>query len=173
MADVGVFKVIDHYARVSRGIAMLAETRVMVGVPSTKTGRREGDVLTNAELLYLHEHGFEFEAANGRMIEVPARPTLRPGIASVRSEISEGLAAAGRAATDGNEKLAERMLHRVGLIGQNAVRRWFVVGDLAPLSEATLAGRRRRGRKGTRPLIDTGQLRAAITYVLRKAGAAA
>jgi hypothetical protein len=34
----------------------------------------------------------------------------------------------------------------------------------------TLERRRAKGRTGTKPLIDTGQLRNAITYVLRKKG---
>jgi hypothetical protein len=49
------------------------------------------------------------------------------------------------------------------------VRAFITAGQgFAPLAAATLAARRRKGRTGTKPLIDTGQLRRAITYVLRR-----
>jgi hypothetical protein len=69
---------------------------------------------------------------------------------------------------------------------QNAVRTKITDGPFAPLADSTLRARARRGRKGAvaelksraqgnapnnanaKPLIDTGQLRKSITYVVRK-----
>ena len=58
-------------------------------------------------------------------------------------------------------------MERLGLKAQNVCRKWFVNPEngWAPNSPATIA------RKGSdRPLIDTGELRKSITYVVRKRG---
>ena len=87
----------------------------------------------------------------------------------------------------------EAGLNKIGLLGQNAVRARFVNNDWPPLAESTLdyqalqkdedgvvltdkkgkAKRKksRRERERVNPLIDTGQLRKAHTYVVRKKGA--
>jgi hypothetical protein len=38
------------------------------------------------------------------------------------------------------------------------------------LAERTLAARKARGRTGEKPLIDTGQLRNAVTFVVQARG---
>ena len=61
-------------------------------------------------------------------------------------------------------------LHRVGLTAQNSVRRVINAGVAPPLAASTLRSRRTRKvakRTGTVALIDTGQLRNSITYVIR------
>ena len=83
-------------------------------------------------------------------------------------------------------------LKSAGLIAQRTVKQVISAGDFAPLSEATLRARANRKvgggvgiRKGARaelesraagnlpstefakPLVDTGQLRNAITFVVR------
>ncbi len=57
-----------------------------------------------------------------------------------------------------------------GLMGQDAVRGKITSGPFVPLAPATLRARKAKGRTGEKPLIDTGQLRAAYTYVIRAKG---
>ena len=66
-----------------------------------------------------------------------------------------------------HELTAGTTWHAAGLIAQNSVRRTLTTAAYRPLSERTLAERRARGRTGTKPLIDTGQYRNSITYVVR------
>jgi hypothetical protein len=175
----GLHTLVDNVARFADGIDKLANTRVMVGVPAEKGSRKDGGPINNAALAYIHENGAP-EAG------IPARPFLKPGIQTKDAEIEAGLVKTGRAALDGNPGAVDRGFNAVGLIGQNAVRAKITEGPFQPLSEATLRARAARGRKGAiqelanrkagmaasndlaKPLIDTGQMRNALTYVIRK-----
>ena len=157
----GLQTLVDNVARFTAGIERLASTRVMVGVPAEKGSRQDGEPINNAALAYVHENGAP-EAG------IPARPFLKPGIADKQTEIAAALEKTGRAAMDGKPEVVDRGFNIVGLIGQNAVRAKINDGPFTPLAEATLAARRARGRTGTKPLIDTGQLRNSLTYVIRK-----
>jgi hypothetical protein len=61
----------------------------------------------------------------------------------------------------------ERALHKVGLIGTSAVQAKITDGAFAPLAERNIKGRLRRGRTGTKPLIDTGAYRRSFTYTIQ------
>jgi phage gpG-like protein len=157
----GLHTIHDNVAKATAGIEKLATTRVMVGVPAEKGSRSDAEPINNAALAYIHENGAP-EAG------IPARPFLKPGIDTKQAEITTALEKTGRAALDGNPEAVDRGFNIVGLIGQNAVRAKINTGPFTPLTEATVAARRARGRTGTKPLIDTGQLRNSLTYVIRK-----
>lgn len=157
----GLQAIVDNVARFADGIEKLANTRVMVGVPAEKGSRNDAQPINNAALAYIHENGAP-EAG------IPARPFLKPGIDDKKSEIAAALEKTGKAAMDGKPEAVDRGFHVAGLIGQNAVRAKINTGPFQPLAESTLAARRARGRTGTKPLIDTGQLRNSLTYVIRK-----
>lgn len=157
----GLHKTLDNFARVAAGIKKIADTRVMVGVPAEKGARKEGEPINNAALAYIHDNGAS-EAG------IPARPFLKPGIRTKQAEIEAGLVKTGQAALDGKTDAVDRGFNIVGLIGQNAVRAKINEGVPPPLKPETIAERKRRKRTGTKPLIDTGQLRNSLTYVIRK-----
>jgi hypothetical protein len=161
MAKNGLTTIFDDTAKVIDGIAKLTTTRVMVGVPAEKGGRRDGEPINNAALLYIHEHGAP-EAG------IPARPTLMPGIQSAQKDINSGLEKTGKAALDGRPEAVDRGLTAVGLKAQSAIRAKFGSDELAPLAASTLEARRARGRTGDKPLLDTGQLRNSVNFVIRK-----
>jgi hypothetical protein len=169
-----VFVVLDKTQALFKSVRGLAKERVMVGIPSSTPlggagpNQRSADPINNASLAYIHEFGAP--GAN-----IPARPFLVPGVANATQRVMPYLKAAGTAALDGKAALVDKNLHAAGLLAQAAVRAKITDGPFVPLQPATIAGRSRRhgGRKATgpgdvRPLIDTGQLRAAIGYVLRK-----
>lgn len=165
--------VVDNLAAVTAGMNALADHRVMVGVPEDRGQRREPGEPSNAELAYIHDNGAP-EAG------IPARPFLGAGLREDAATTEAGLAHAGMLAASGAgvaKVLAQ--LRVVGLRAVNAVRRKISTGPFVPLAPATVAARRRRSkgskyrRKATTaadvtPLIDTGQLRNAVTFVLRK-----
>lgn len=158
--------IIDRLPQLLAGVDLLVGTRVMVGVPATEALRKpepgeERQPPNNAMLAYIHENG----DAAGR---IPPRPFLKPGVDNAREPIEKRLTQAATAALDGKGDGVTRALHAAGLTAQAAVRRRITVGPHLPLAPATIAKRRARGRMGTKPLIDTGQLRNAINYVLRR-----
>jgi hypothetical protein len=160
----GIFKALDD----------LSKTKLMVGFPSDDdeklgTGgpdaRTDGPA-TNALLAYVHETGSP--ARN-----IPARPFLHPGVEDGLSQVEPHLRAAATAALEpaGATEKVKKEFVAAGLILQGSVRTKITVGPFVPLAESTKAARRRKhpaaGDEVT-PLIDTGQLRAAVNFVIRK-----
>lgn len=143
----------------------LLSHEVLVGIPAGSPARAAEDgkqpEIDNATLGYIHENG-------APSVNIPARPFLVPGVQQAKEQIAKVMAKGVEAATVGNRTTAMNSLDKAGLIAQNAVRRKITEGPFVPLKPRTLAGRRARGRTGERPLIDTGQLRRSITYVVRE-----
>lgn len=157
MSRTGLEILHDGLPDLLRRMAAVAQRDVLVGIPS---GEQRDDGPTNAEIGYQNEFG---SPANN----IPARPHLIPGVAAVQDKAVARLTQAASAAATGRMSDAERHLHAAGLIAQNSVRRTLTTAAYRPLSERTLAERQARGRTGTKPLIDTGQYRNSITYVVR------
>ena len=157
MSRTGLETLHDGLPDMLRRMAAVAQRDVLVGIPA---GEQRDDGPTNAEIGYQNEFG---SPANN----IPARPHLIPGVAAVQDKAVARLTQAASAAATGRMSDAERHLHAAGLIAQSSVRRTLTTAAYRPLSERTLAERRARGRTGTKPLIDTGQYRNSITYVVR------
>lgn len=157
----------DDTAKVIKVLRGLTQNQCLVGIPSA-TAERQPDAddphpLNNAEIGYIQDKGSP--AAN-----IPARPFLEPGIESVQDQISKRYADGAKAAMDGKVANIDAVHEAVGLIADSAVKAKITTGPFQPLADSTLANRRRRGRTGESPLIDTGQLRQAITHVIRPKG---
>jgi hypothetical protein len=154
----------DNVAKILAALKGLGEHQVLVGIPSETTQRQpepgEPADITNAVVGYLMENGAP--AAN-----IPARPFLKPGVASVEEEIADRYEAGAKAALEGRVANIDAVHHAVGLMAVSAVKAKITEGPFVPLAESTLAARRRRGKKSDKPLIDSGQLRAAVTSVVR------
>lgn len=164
----GVIVIVDRFAAVVAGINTLASTRVMVGVPSSRAGRKVdkgkgGETVNNAILAYVHDNGSP-EAG------IPARPFMMPGIANAKEKITKALENAATAALDGNPARVTREYHRAGLAAMVSIKLKITTGPFIPLKPATLAARRRRGVTRTKPLIDTGGLINSIGYVIQSVG---
>lgn len=155
----------DNLASVVQAIHKLTGEQILVGIPQANTERRNDDnsSITNAEIGYIQETG-------SPAMNIPARPFLVPGIEASEKGITKQLEKGAHAALDGSQQDVEQAFHAAGLVAQNGVRHQINDGDFEPLSEATLAARRARGRTGTKPLIDTVQMRNSVTYVIRKKG---
>lgn len=159
------FKItLDKVPEISKAIENLATTRVMIGVPGDNADRNSDEdsgTINNAALMKIHEDGAP--EAN-----IPARPVVHPTIRANSDQIAASMKKAGMFALDGNDEGVDRQMNSTGIMMQNAMRRKITTGPFAPLSERTLAARRAKGHKSVKPLIDTGQLRRALTYVIRK-----
>lgn len=186
----GLIKKIDRIQDFVNALEGLTNKQVLVGVPDSKAGRKEGEI-SNASLAYIHENGAP-EAG------IPARPFMGPGIASVKDKLAKELKTMGQRVLKAraSSRLGEidRGFARVGIIAVNSIRAKISEGIPPPLAPSTIAGRIRRVKGAKRrarlaaalavgtpasrqagvegiftPLIVTGQLRNAITYVIRKA----
>ena len=159
----GVKITYDGTKKVYKAITALALEQVYFGIPQAKGPRKNDDdsPITNAEIGYINEFGSPER-------NIPARPHLIPGIRGNKETLVGYMKVVGVAALKGDFQARERALNAAGLSGQNAVRRMITTGPFIPLSPVTIAIRACRGRTGTKPLMDTGQYRAAITYVIGK-----
>lgn len=155
----------DDLMKAVRGIT---KRQVFVGIPAENADRQaekgeEGAPLNNAAIGYIMETGLPER-------NIPARPFLTPGIADAQERLVGQLRKGAVAALAGDEGGADRALHATGLIGQSAVQKRITDGPFIPLSKRTLQRRKARGRTGEKPLLDTGQLRRAVNYVIREKG---
>ena len=180
-----VKKTKDNVEALLEKMRRLTDTEVFVGIPEEKGDRQEG-AMTNAQLAYIHEFGSP--AAN-----IPARPFIHPGIRKAKSAITAIMKKGAQEALSSKDKNAGMdVFEKVGMTARNFVVREITNPDpaFAPLKAGTVRARLRKTAAGRRklktltkdglkqwaqgnikPLIDTGQLRAAITYVVRKRGA--
>lgn len=153
---------VDAAKNILDALKTLANKDVLVGIPEGKDERQaedEGD-FGNAGIGYINENGSPKQ-------NIPARPHLKPGVKSVEQDYLPHLKAAAQKALEGNAEGAETSLDRAGTVAANGVKRYITITGFIPLSDVTLAQRRKRGRTGNKPLIDTGEYRRSITHVVR------
>lgn len=183
----------DNLQAIVGALQHLTDNEVLVGFPEKGADhkgvsplgadtRQETSEINNATLGYIHEHG-------APEVNLPARPFLGPGVEKASESISGRLVAAIRAALKGDKATVERNLNFAGIEAQISARNRITEGLDPPLSSATLRARLARvpSRKAeaaelarraqgqapstdlVKPLIDTGQLRNAIAYVIKRA----
>ena len=109
----------------------------------------------------------ETEVTAAHSITIPARPFLIPGVQAAAPQATAQLFRTGQAALAGDDAAVDRGFNAAGLICQNAVRARINSNIQPALSATTIAKRRARGVTRTNTLIDTGQLRNSLTYVIR------
>lgn len=143
---------------------------VFIGIPEVKTERRDkGDEekpeqIGNAAILAINEFG---SPANN----IPPRQPMQTGICKAQNEIAEEFKrGAVKALSDGPDALPIAY-SRAGIIASNSVKK--VINEqenMKPPSDATITAREAHGFKGEKALIVTGQMRNAITYVVKGKG---
>lgn len=181
----------DRVNVVIGAITQLVGKQVLVGIPEANGARQNDestDHPTNALLGYVHENGSPRR-------NIPARPFLVPGVHKAINAYMPHLRGAASAALDAKPEIADKELVSAGLIAEASAKREITTGNFVPLKPETVAWRfLQRGTKtrraseeryldlidqgvspadaqsaaGIRPLINTGQLRQAITSVVRK-----
>jgi phage gpG-like protein len=157
--NINVNITVDNLEQFGKAIELLQRKEILVGVPQANDRRKTGPI-NNATLAAIHDRGSPSQ-------NIPARPFMEPGIKSVSTKIEQKLLSVGQAVLDGDIVKTYKRLNEVGLIAQNGLRKQINSNIQPPLKPATLAARRRRGRTGKRTLIDSGQLRNSLTYVVK------
>ncbi|EKQ3556063.1 hypothetical protein P4464_000537 [Salmonella enterica] len=100
-------------------------------------------------------------------VTLPPRPFLKIGVEKSVPDFTPELKNAGAAILAGKPDVARQFLERAGIRASRAAQSVIKDGTvLHPLAPATIADRRSRGRRGIKPLYDTGILLRSITYVV-------
>lgn len=176
----------DKTAAMGEALKRLTRVNILVGVPAINATRKAADPtlseeekaaespgsvtpsapaepITNAAIAYIAENGSP--ARN-----IPPRPFMRQGIALAHVAITKQFQKAGRAAMIGDLDEMNKAFNAAGLIAASGMKTAIQEGNFVALAQRTLDARMARGRSGTKPLLDTGQLRNAVTYVLQQIG---
>ena len=155
--------------RMQKTIDELKNTQALVGIPRDETIRADTQEMTNSYLLFIHTFG---DPRSG----LPARPVIEPALENAKVQIGSVMGEAIKGAMEGDRNKAITNLKKAGMAGQNAAREWFVnpKNGWPPVSKERREQKRSKVRKARRdphndrPLIDTGELRKSITYVVRE-----
>jgi hypothetical protein len=169
--------------QVKAGVKTLQKAAVLVGIPEEKGARKKGRI-SNAQLLFIHSNGSPIRG-------IPRRPVIEPAVTQSRTEtrISKELGLAASSALAGDSAGVHDHLDRAGTIGESASKAWFTnpangwppnklstvnrkLGKLSDskreaASDAVIAAGGDLSEVDT-PLIDTGQMRRAITHVIEE-----
>lgn len=160
---------VNNMSTLQAALKELGKYDLLVGVPADEdrtsgegsTARDKGTV-NNATLAYIHNTGSPSQ-------NIPARPTLLPGIDDAKDKITGRLKDGAKGALDGSKDRVEKSFMAAGQAAVDAVKRRIRSNTPPPLSPKTLAARRRRGQRSTRTLVDTAQYLNSHTFVLKKA----
>jgi hypothetical protein len=150
----------DNTKALLANIRAMQGKQVLVGVPEEKASRKASDGVSNAQLAYINENGSPAQ-------NIPERPFLVPGVEEARADVARLLEAGARRGLEKPDEV-DKALERAGLRAVSSVKAVITRNNFAPLKAATLRARKRLGFLGTKALIVTGQLRNAITYVVRR-----
>ena len=183
---------VQKYSRrdaLKRSLEALTRKEVYVGIPAENSSRPGDGSINNAEQMYIHTHGERRKAMRDEMdammdtgmpysqahklyirehgspmLSIPPRPVLQPAIEDNKEYIGQLLAEAGKAILQGDAAAGETKLHNAGDFAAAAAQGWFEnpQNGWPPNSPRTI---RRKG--SDQLLVDTGEMRKAITYVVR------
>ena len=141
--------------QVMKRAEQLNRMQLVVGIPNDENSRENSDGITNAELGVIHEFGVPERG-------IPERSFMR----STASEENENLGRLGNAqiteCLEGKTS-AHDVLATIGTYLQGKIVDKITDGEFEPNNENTV-----KHKGSSKPLIDTGQLRASITYEVRE-----
>ena len=175
MADklfVDVKEQVDNWNGLIRALDFIRNNEVYVGIQDdtsereNKDGTKNNDV-SNAELLYIHTNGSQKQ-------NIPARPVIESAIRKDSNRLHKMMGKAADLAFKNKVPEAIEQLKKVGMRGQNVSRNYFYDENNGwPEDKPETIRRKMKGKpKGYIPriLIDTSQLKNAITYFVRTKG---
>jgi hypothetical protein len=131
------------------------------GMPYTADYNKFLDQMSNGKP-YSAAYQMYIQAHGSALWKTPPRPVLEPSIEHNKDAISQQLGKVAKVALSGNDPNSE--LQKAGMMAQNFARDWFTnpANLWPPNAESTIK------KKGSdRPMIDQGELRRAITYVVK------
>lgn len=140
-------------ARIVENVRSMGLNKLEVGLPSG--GRHSASDLSMHELGMVHEYGSPTRG-------IPARPFIEPPIKD-NTEKYKGIMRNQASRLIFRRTSLDNALSLVGEAAKADIQKYMLSASFTPLSAATIE------RKGSsKPLIDTGQMRNAITYEIKR-----
>lgn len=143
----------DNTKELLKRLESMKNFDLLVGVPQEEAEREDNEI-TNAQLMFIHSEGSPVH-------NIPPRPVIDITLKEEKGKINEKFKKALNIVLGGGSPRVE--LEKLGIYVVNKIKAKFGSEDLAPLKPATI-----KAKGSDRPLIDTGQLRNSITYIVRK-----
>lgn len=134
--------------------------KVLVGIPQEDNSRTDDSEIGNATLLFINNFG---SPANN----IPPRPVMEIGIKAATDAIAKEFENAVKNMSKGPGEV-NKYYERAGIVASQSIKN--VINEqigIEPPAPSTLKARKAKGFEGTKSLIVTGQLRNAITYVVK------
>ena len=147
--------------RIEKELVKLGELSVRAGFNSGKNDDRNGDEdATNAEIAFYNEFG----AGN-----IPPRPFVAPAADENKTALSTGVAHNVGQLLEGRQT-AGKTAGRAGLFLKSKIQEKIVEVRTPPNALATqiAKGKKTGGGLVDNPLIDTGQMRQAVSYIVKR-----
>lgn len=158
---------LDRSKEIKKALDRLSLSNVLVGFPTESGSHADNSkkgAVTNAYLGYIHDKGAP--GAN-----IPARPFLEPGILDAQKDILADMEEGALKTLDGDTKAAETALEKAGMHAELSVKEQFTDNNWPRLKhDRYRKGKKAQKKEDATPLVDTGQLRRAVTHVVRKKG---
>lgn len=153
----------DFTEKFNKAVKQFKKDSVLVGIPATDGPRDDDSPMNNATLLAMANFG---SPANN----VPPWPVMQIGIRNAQDKIAEQFKVAARDVLKKGPAALATYYERAGIIASNSIKKVINAQEGVPPSKpetSTLAARKRAGFKGTKYWVVTGQMRNAITYVVK------
>lgn len=154
----------DFTKNFNEAISRFKRDSVLVGIPQENGERDDADPITNAAILAINHFGSD----DGK---IPPRPVLTIGIRNAQEAIAEQFKIACQNVLKKGPAALTTYYERAGLTASNSVKK--VINDQEGIKSpaaSTLKARKyitQSGFTGTKSLVVTGQMRNAITYVVK------
>lgn len=157
------FKVTEDFTdQFNEIVNRFKKDEVLVGIPQAEAAREDDQFINNATLLAINNFG---SPANN----IPPRPVMSIGIKNAQDEIAEQYKLAVQKAWKEGPEALDQYYERAGIIASNSIKKAINTGeDIKPPAESTLKARKSKNFAGKKALIVTGQMRNAITYVVKR-----
>lgn len=160
----------EMFAELEKNLAELASKDILVGIPKEATNEKDGKTFYLADIAFLQNYGSYSEKENRHLTgdeakesgKIPPRPFGSTLIENFGEKIRKFYQKEVKESLKGKRSM-KQALNRVGFIAAGFMKQNLSTGNWEPNAESTIA------KKGSsKPLIDTGEMRRAITWVLRK-----
>lgn len=128
-----------------------AGTHKRKGPKKSKKDGKQAQSVTVAQVAAWNEFG---------TIHMPARPFMKQTVTENKEKFGEMLKLAGQEVLQGTD--TTEALNKVGVVAKALMQKQIDEGSFAPNAPSTI-----KMKGSSKPLIDTGQMRQSVNYVVR------
>ena len=153
---------------IKRELMRLDGSYVQVGFYGNASHKR-GNGKTIAEIAFRNEYGDANNKWRGKSAPIPSRPFMRQAFEKNVGKLKRNQKSYLKQVVAGNLS-ARDGLNALGATHEGDIKREIKSGGFEPNAPLTVALKTVRGKRGTTPLIDTGQMRQSVAHKVRMRG---